>query len=109
MPNEVSFIHRTSFAPNYNNTEKLVNLTPVRFASFFVSSDSKVTFSHSITLNVSQFKHKRYEQDKYYRYSSIEREGAGVCHEGGTHQRQTDPFCRSTSSWSARQPQRAIS
>lgn len=85
MPNEVSFIHRTSFAPKQDKTEKLVNLTPVRFASFFVSSDSKVTFSHSITLNVSQFKHKRYEQDKYYRYSSIEREGAGVCHEGGTH------------------------
>lgn len=26
----------------------------------------------------------------YYRYGSIEREGRGVCHEGGTHQRQTD-------------------
>ena len=26
----------------------------------------------------------------YYRYSSIEREGAGVCHEGGMHQCQTD-------------------
>ena len=57
--------------------------------ALFVSSDSKVTFSHSITLKVSQFKHKRYEQDKYYRYSSIEREGTGVCHEGGTYQRQT--------------------